>query len=217
MTDSLFGRGKQCRSMSRREFLERTIQGSALLWVGEGIARPRAARAASQSQKLAALSIPEWKTVEAIAARILPTDQDPGAREAGCINFIDKALANEDAMILPLYQMSLAALEGHCQAVFKNSFAELSEERQEKVLVQVENGTVSGWPQGPIRPEAFFATVRFHTLVGFVANPSYGGNQDFVGWKVLGFPGPRHHMGGGTPEQMVGKQKIKTVWGDEID
>jgi gluconate 2-dehydrogenase gamma chain len=203
--------------MSRREFLERTVQGSALLWASQSLARPLAARAASQSNDPTALSATEWEVVDAIAARILPTDEDPGAREAGCVNFIDKALANEDAMILPLYQMSLAALEGHCQAVFKNSFTGLSEEQQDKVLIQVESGTISGWPQGPIRPEAFFATVRFHTLVGFVANPSYGGNQDYVGWKVMGFPGPRHKFGGGTPEQMVGKQKIKTVWGEEID
>ncbi len=206
-----------CKAMSRREFLERTVQGSALLWVSQGLARPLAARAASQSQEPAALSATEWKAVDAIAARILPTDQDPGAREAGCVNFIDKALANEDAMILPLYQMSLAALEGHCQAVFKNTFAGLSEEQQDKVLTQVESGQISDWPRGPIRPRAFFATVRFHTLVGFAANPSYGGNQDYVGWKVMGFPGPRHQLGGGTPEQMVGRQKIPTVWGEEID
>lgn len=203
--------------MSRREFLERTLQGSALLWVSQDLLRPLAAKAASQSQEPSAFSITEWKAVDAIAARILPTDEDPGAREAGCVNFIDKALANEDAMILPLYQMSLAALEDHCQAAFKNSFAELSQEKQDEVLTQVEGGSIPGWPQGPIRSEAFFATIRFHTLVGFVANPSYGGNQDYVGWKVMGFPGPRHHMGGGTPEQMVGKQKIKTVWGEEID
>jgi gluconate 2-dehydrogenase gamma chain len=206
-----------CKAMSRREFLERTVQGSALLWVSQGLARPLAARAASQSKVHTALSATEWEAVEAIAARILPTDEDPGSREAGCVNFIDKALANEDAMILPLYQMSLAALEGHCQVAFENSFAGLSEGQQDKVLSQVESGKISGWPQGPIRPEAFFATVRFHTLVGFVANPSYGGNQDYVGWKVMGFPGPRHHLGGGTPEQMVGRQKIPTVWGEEID
>ncbi len=212
MTDFLAGKG-----MSRREFLERTLQGSALLWVSQHVARPLAARAASQSQEPAALSAAEWKTVDAIAGRILPTDEDPGAREAGCVNFIDKALAHEDAMILPLYQMSLAAVEADCQTAFLKPFVGLSEEQQDEVLTRVERGQIENWPAGPIRPEAFFATIRFHTLAGFVANPGYGGNQDYVGWKVMGFPGPRHHMGGGTPEQMVGKQKIKTVWGEEID
>jgi gluconate 2-dehydrogenase gamma chain len=203
--------------MSRREFLERTLQGSALLWASQTIARPLTARAASDSQEPIALSPSAWKSVDAITARILPTDRDPGAREAGCVNFIDKALANEDAMILPLYEMSLAVIEGHCQSTFKEPFSALSEAQQDQVLRQIESGQLASWPAGPIRPEAFFATIRFHTLVGFTANPSYGGNRDYAGWKVMGFPGPRHHLGGGTPEQMVGKQKIKTVWGEEID
>jgi gluconate 2-dehydrogenase gamma chain len=35
----------------------------------------------------------EWATVEAAAARIIPTDHDPGAREAGCVRYIDRYLS----------------------------------------------------------------------------------------------------------------------------
>jgi len=203
--------------MSRREFLQRTVQGSAGLWVGIQLARPLAARAASASSQPAALTQLEWETIDAIAARILPTDDDPGAREAGCVNFIDKALANEDASVLPLYQLSLQYLDIHCRASRQRSFTALSESEQDTVLGQLEDGETPSWPAGPIRPEAFFATIRFHTLVGFTADPRYGGNRDFAGWKLLGYPGPRHHMGGGTPDQMAGKQKLPTLWGEEID
>ncbi|MBW2243060.1 MAG: gluconate 2-dehydrogenase subunit 3 family protein, partial [Deltaproteobacteria bacterium] len=53
---------------------------------------PLAARAAAASDQPEVLNATEWKTLEAITARILPTDHQPGAKEAGCTNFIDKAL-----------------------------------------------------------------------------------------------------------------------------
>jgi gluconate 2-dehydrogenase gamma chain len=33
----------------------------------------------------------------------------------------------------------------------------------------------------------FFELLRTHTLYGFLGNPSYGGNRDKVGWKLIGF------------------------------
>lgn len=38
----------------------------------------------------------EWATVEAAAARIIPTDHDPGAREARAVVFIDRYLSGID-------------------------------------------------------------------------------------------------------------------------
>jgi len=58
--------------------------------------------------------------------------------------------------------------------------------------------------------------IRMHTIVGFLADPKYGGNRDYVGWKVAGYPGGGHHLGGYSPAQMIGKEKIKTMWGDEV-
>ncbi len=31
-----------------------------------------------------------------------------------------------------------------------------------------------------------------NTVEGFLADPMYGGNRDFIGWKLIGFPGPRY-------------------------
>src|SRR5947207_2846388 len=36
---------------------------------------------------------------------------------------------------------------------------------------------------------AFFNTVRTHTMEGMFADPIYGGNKDFAGWRLVGFPG----------------------------
>ena len=33
----------------------------------------------------------------------------------------------------------------------------------------------------------FFELLRTHTMYGFLGNPSYGGNREEVGWKLIGF------------------------------
>lgn len=38
----------------------------------------------------------QWETVEAAMARIIPTDQDPGAREANTVRFLDRYLSGID-------------------------------------------------------------------------------------------------------------------------
>ena len=35
----------------------------------------------------------------------------------------------------------------------------------------------------------FFTMFRQNVLEGMLADPSYGGNKDMVGWKWIGFPG----------------------------
>ena len=36
----------------------------------------------------------------------------------------------------------------------------------------------------------FFNLVRTHTMEGLFADPIYGGNRDFAGWRAVGYPGP---------------------------
>jgi len=37
----------------------------------------------------------------------------------------------------------------------------------------------------------FFNLVRAHTIQGTFCDPYYGGNADFVGWDLIGYPGVR--------------------------
>jgi gluconate 2-dehydrogenase gamma chain len=41
------------------------------------------------------------------------------------------------------------------------------------------------WPSA----QAFFNTLRTHTMEGMFADPIYGGNKDFASWRLVGFPG----------------------------
>lgn len=198
---------------SRRVFFLHGFRYGGAAWIALSLPWPRALRAAEEEPlERAVFTEAEWKTVEAVTARILPGGEEPGAIEAGCVNFIDKALANEDAVRRPVYAAGLAGLEVVSRSRFEKSFVELEPSNQDEILSSLEAGTAEDWPQGPVGSLEFFETVRVHTIIGFLADPAHGGNLDHAGWKVARYPGPRHGSGGYAPEQLAGKEKITPVW-----
>jgi gluconate 2-dehydrogenase gamma chain len=201
--------------LSRRRFLRDGSWIGGSLWLATQLPWPRAARAAAESSAPTLLTPAEWKTLEAITARILPTDHEPGAREAGCTNFIDKALAHEEAAALPLYRAGLSGIDAAARVRFEHPFAELAEAEQDELLAALEAGSAAGWPAAAGPSPVFFETARVHTIIAFLADPKYGGNRDYAGWRVTHYPGPRHHQGGYTPEQVTGAAKVRTAWGSE--
>ena len=201
--------------LSRRDFFLQSGLYGGSLWMLLN-ARPRAVLAAQSSTRPEVLTEVQWKTIEAVTGRIIPTDHEPGAVEAHCVNFIDKALAHEDAKMKPLYVGGLVGLDLAAKKTFDEPFVALTPEQQDELLAAVETGKAAGWPSAGVTAPEFFAVVRMHTIVGFLADPKYGGNRDYAGWKVTGYPGGGHHLGGYSPAQMMGKEKIKTVWGDEV-
>lgn len=205
------------KTLTRREIMLQGALYGGTLWLLGNVPRPLAASAASESTAPAVMSATEWNTVEAITGRIIPTDHEPGAIEANCVNFIDKALLHEDAELEPTYHAGVRGIDAVSNHRFGKVFAELDDDDQDAVLTTIAAATpAAGWPEGEISQQDFFETVREHTVIGFLADPKYGGNRDYIGWKVIGYPGPRHMRGGYTPEQMVGKQKIRAIWDGEI-
>ncbi len=203
-------------ALSRRGFLIQGALYGGSLWVLLNTPRPRAARAAAASTRHEVLSDAEWASAEAVTARIIPTDHEPGAIEANCVNFIDKALAHEDAAMRPLYRAGLAGLAVVSRRRFVKGFVELSGDQQDEVLAALESGRADGWPAGATTSATFFEALRAHTIMGFLAHPKYGGNRDWAGWKVVGYPGGGHHLGGYSPEQLMGSARIKSAWGEEV-
>ena len=55
------------------------------------------------------------------------------------------------------------------------------------MITALESGTAEGfaWPSA----RGSVNTIRTHTIEGMFADPIYGGNKDFAGWKLIGFPG----------------------------
>ena len=142
-----------------------------------------------EAGRLRALTVRQAALLEAAAARILPTTSTPGATEAGVIFYIDQALAEVYGNLVPLYRGGCRALDRHARQRFGQGFLKLSAEAQDDVLRDLEGGQVEGFP----RASQFFDTLRTHTMEGFFGEPSYGGNRDLVGWRLVGFPG--HQFG----------------------
>ena len=201
--------------LSRREFVERSAVYGSALWALWHLPRPLALAAAQESTAPLVFTEHEWRTVEAITGRIVPTDHEPGAIEANCVNFIDKALAHEDADLRPIYAEGLPGVDAVARERFGADFVELGPGAQDAVLLALEDDEAAGWPTGAGSAPGFFETVRTHTIIGFLADPKYGGNRDYVGWKVAGYPGPRHVAGGYTPAQMLGREPVRPIWEQE--
>ena len=111
----------------------------------------------------------EAATLEAIAAQIFPTDETPGAREAGVIHFIDRAFETFAAPQLDLVRAGLRDVEARAPG-----FASLPFERQTAVVKEIE-------------PSPLFGIIQFLTVAGMFANPEHGGNRNHIGWQLLGF------------------------------
>lgn len=135
-----------------------------------------------------ALTPAERTTLDAIAGRIVPATDSPGAIEAGAPDYIDIALANPYKPQLARYQRGLAELDRYATATFGKPFAALSAEQQDEMLENLEGGKIKEVTDGP----QFFELVRRHTMEGFFCEPYYGGNRDMIGWKLVGFPGQRY-------------------------
>ena len=152
----------------------------------------------------------EARTVEAFAERIIPDDgTGTGARAAGVVYYIDRAVSGFSTKLQPLYRLGLKELELFCRQLLGAAFQDLGADQQDDVvrrLVGPETGSVGGLqfsqddqgheasaPAGAALDLALLqrlaAVIREHTVEGFFGDPAYGGNRDTVGWKLVGFPG----------------------------
>ena len=141
-------------------------------------------------------------TIAAVTERIMPSAPDkPGAREADVLNYIDLALAGAYSELQEFYRHGLAQLDAHCRGAYKESFVHLTPDKQDEVISALEEGKATGfaWPTA----REFFTTLRTHTMEGMFADPLYGGNKNFTGWRLVGFPGAHPAF---TPADMLSKE-----------
>jgi gluconate 2-dehydrogenase gamma chain len=135
------------------------------------------------------LTAAESDVLEAVTARLIPADAlGPGAREARAAHYIDRALAGPLSGFRANYSTGLAALDGYARAKKGSPFAQLSAADQDALLIDVQSGAAAGFPAAS---SIFFAMMRSHVIEGTFSDPYYGGNANFVGWDLIGYPGVR--------------------------
>ena len=167
--------------ISRREMLQRlgaTLTAVTVL----PLALPVRARAqAAVAESFISFTAEEAQTVKAIVARIIPSDENgPGALEARADRFIDRALAGALKASRPAYATGLAAVNAAARNSRSKDFSQLSAADQDAVLTSVQQTSAQ-----------FFNLIRAHTIQGTFSDPFYGGNANFIGWDLIGYPGAR--------------------------
>jgi hypothetical protein len=181
-------------------------------------------------------TLEEAQTVEALAATILPgTPEDPGAREAGVVFYIDGLLwydrgfgtrtyykppfamtyegeappadikfLSPEALWIPkdmidrfgwqsiltpreFYRMGVLAVNNYAQSNLGAAYINLSESQQEEVMAALADDKLDSI--GGLPSSEFFDMLRQHTIEGMFGDPAYRGNQNMVGWALIGYPG----------------------------
>jgi gluconate 2-dehydrogenase gamma chain len=144
---------------------------------------------AAAREPLENLTATEADLLEAIVARLIPSDANgPGATEARAAHYIDRALGGALASSRQAYTAGLAALDRYSRSSRGKAFTELSATDQDSVLIDVETGAATGFTGSSAQ---FFALVLNHTHQGTFGDPYYGGNANFIGWDLIGYPGIR--------------------------
>lgn len=172
--------------LTRRTFLQGsgTFVGSTLMRAGvPAIAAVSQAACTARDEGAAFenISSTEAREIMAVAARILPTTDTPGATEAGAVYFFDKALGSFFADNLEYGRLQLAAFQAGIAKAYPGAerFSDLNEADQDAYLKTQE--------QSP-----FFQGARILTIFGVFSMSKYGGNRDNIGWKLVGMDGPPH-------------------------
>lgn len=201
--------------ISRRRFL----QAAALAVPGSTIVACRGdADARTGDSALAAhgfLLDVEKRFLDAAVDRLIPGDLDsPGALQAGVTTFIDLQLAGPfgsaqtwymqgpwregteqqgyQLKLTPaqLYRIAIRNIRAHCAKTYGRDFDGLPAATRDKVLHGLEKATIE---LADVPAKTFFDLLWQNTQEGFLSDPMYGGNRDFAGWKLIGFPGPRYN------------------------
>jgi gluconate 2-dehydrogenase gamma chain len=162
---------------SRREFLRTATQHSLILLSLTAVLSAREQASAGQAAKapFKTLGTDEATELAAIAARIIPTDDTPGATEAGVIYFIDQVLGTSRPEALAPIREGLTTLQASARSTYQASTFHGLQDTQKDALLQA------------IETTPFFETMRYLTIAGMFSSPEYGGNRGGVGWRLIGF------------------------------
>jgi len=223
MADKADSRKPQALDHSRRELLKRfgvvgaasVVPGGVFVQTAPSFAAEARAAAAPPREALETLTAAESDTLEAIVARLIPSDENgPGAAEARAAHYIDRALAGPLASARKAYAAGLAALNTYAQAAKGGPFASLQPKDQDAVLSEMEKNAATGFTPNS---STFFNLLRAHAIQGTFCDPYYGGNANFVGWDLIRYPGVRISVG--AQEQRMGvalKPNHKSAYDDAM-
>jgi gluconate 2-dehydrogenase gamma chain len=176
----------------------------------------------------------EFDYVTAMGETIWPTDDlGPGAKAAGVGYYIDGQLASGwgqghrfylngpffppadsgHGWQIPLapsevYRAFLAGYDAYVRQTYGKPYPDLTAADQTAALNDLRTGkaVVPFAGSTAFGVTDFYAMFRQNVLEGMLADPVYGGNQNMVGWKWIGFPGDPMRRGDPYHEYVFNKK-----------
>ena len=139
-----------------------------------------AAAAPPKAYKPQFFSSEEFAGIERITELIIPSDDTPGAREAGVAEFVDFMVAHDSDQQQPM-RSGLAWLQEHSGRTFSNPFLALSEAQQVSLLEPL--AYEAKYREGEEVGQEFFRRVKELTTMGFYSSE--------IGYRELDNPAQR--------------------------
>jgi hypothetical protein len=119
----------------------------------------------------------EYALVVRLTELIIPTDDTPGAREAGVSEFVD-FMVMSDPLLQPRFRRGLTWMNAHAIKLYGARFIHLSNEQANEILSNL--AYKERQRLGEEDGQAFFRLMREYTLMGFYTSR--------VGMQVLDVP-----------------------------
>ena len=164
-------------SIARRTFVKKSLIGFGGLVMLQ--------RCSFEPNYLEFLSKEEARLLDAIAEQFIPTDQDPGAKEACVVNFIDTQLTKNYKRFQQNYRQGLEAFKKTCKDVKGKIFESLRSDEQIAFLELIESGDVPETYWDFQKPATFLRLMLSHCMQGFYGDPRHGGNCNHVSYKMI--------------------------------
>jgi gluconate 2-dehydrogenase gamma chain len=140
------------------------------------------------------VSAAQRQILEVAVARILPSNDGPGAVETGVADYIEGALGDPwHRHFRPLFARGLDFFEALASNTKGKDFASCTADEQDEVLRIVQE-----FPNNDAR--RFFVLLVHLALEGFLCHPSQGGNRGGLGWKYFRFEPPAPGICSAAPE-----------------
>jgi len=122
----------------------------------------------------------------ALCEQIIPADEDPGATDAGVINFIDRQTFLRFPEDLSVYRQGIASLQATCHTQYGTVFEQLDIPVQIEVMQMMERNRLPAehWTKEVSQSSFFNLTLR-RTMQGFYGAPRHGGNKNYVSHRMM--------------------------------
>lgn len=168
---------------NRRSFIKHCIAlyGSVLLFPACNPER---------TKQYHSFSLKQANCLGAICEQIIPTDEYPGAIDAGVLNYIDRQIYIRFPELKELYHKGIQSINSYCTDAYHKEFIELPWDEQTSVLQAMEKGELPEEHWIGISQRNFFQTVRRNTMQGFYGAPHHGGNKDYISYRMMNLSYP---------------------------